>query len=240
MIAIVAGSCAITALVIFLVTRSCAGTREQPIAIGVPDAAAVAIVDPDAAVIANAIPDARVADKHVLAADELALLIRDAGVGSGKHPDTRRPEIAKRVDTRAGSGSASEPQQQPEPARQPEPERQPEPVRQPEPERPPEPKAVEAIRERVAFAAGSFSSSEVPRALVARIQAAIKAAPSRKVIVTGSADADESRDPRGLAASRANAVMLALTSGLDRIPRGSIVTRVSDGAGRWAEVELSP
>ena len=56
----------------------------------------------------------------------------------------------------------------------------------------------------------------------------------------GRAAPAESRDPRGLAASRANAVMLALTSGLDRIPRGSIVTRVSDGAGRWAEVELSP
>jgi outer membrane protein OmpA-like peptidoglycan-associated protein len=226
LVAIVGGSCALTAVIVLLAMRACSGTAEPVVAKAPADAAPAQVVEADASIAATKPP----VDAAELTAADVRVLIGDqkkpkpkANTGSGS---AKRPDVVVATKSPPDAGVARE---------TPEPERE---------QEPPPPPPV-AVRERVRFGLGEHNWQAVPSSLQGRIAAALKTHPHRKVIVVGHADANETQQPANLASARANVVKTMLTSGVDRIPHGNIVTRsqvddTTDGSGQRADVELAP
>jgi serine/threonine-protein kinase len=216
LIAAIVGSCAVTALVVVLLMKSCSGkgSDTEP----ARDAATVAVAStPDAA------PTAPVVDAGSLP----RLPPIDAAPKTGREP--KRADASTRVAV--GSGSAETPRPAPPDARAE--------IAAGPPDAAPEPEPPPKIRltEEVVFPEGSFSFPKSGEAVLDKIAKAMKDDPRLTAKLTGYADSTEGgRDPGAYASARANAVKLRL--GDKHVDRNKISTssRVVDGSGHVVKI----
>jgi outer membrane protein OmpA-like peptidoglycan-associated protein len=252
-IGIVIASCVATAVLAVVLTKSCSkAPPAEPVA-RAADAAVtrvaevVAVVPPTPPPEKPLLPPAETGSLADLVGDRLkpkpkaGSAKQPPGAGSASRVKTSVPrDVQSRVGSAAppasrdGVGSAA----QPEPAKAEEP---PPPVQ-------PKPKPRVPVHVQVRFPCGDFSSSSVPEATVRRLQEAFLADPSRRVIVTGHAEDNERGVLETVARSRANAVKLRLSGGVNRIPHDQIEVssstfidgRTPDGANCRADIDFSP
>ena len=232
-IAIVGASCAATAIIAILATRSCAGTTTSP-----PVAAADAGLDRAVAIASDAqagLPG----DADMLTLADLQIASRSKQTGSGKPTDPAlRTGSAKRA---AGSGSAARTVARVEPV--PEPRRTPEelPVDAGVATPPPPPPELD---ERVLFGRGDFSvrGGEATLDKIAQLH---RAHPSVTIVITGHAETDEPGVLGKLALARANAVKMQLVNrrvDRDKIRLSSqafITSPADDGSTRRADITFA-
>jgi serine/threonine-protein kinase len=207
-IALVGGSCALTAIVVLLLSRSCGGSSAPPTATATHDAGVVAHVSTQVDAAPAAPVDAgRTATRAPIdAPGRGGRGSKDGTAGAGSAAEVRGSPPDARVATAVATPPDAAPAVEPAP-----------PPRQ-------------RLEEVFLFAGNSFSFSGDAAALD-RIARAMNDDPRLEASITGYADtAEGGRTPQNLAGARANAIKMHLVNrGVGR-DRFSLSSRVGDPA----------